>query len=179
MKLRMVYKGGPGSGHHGHKGRPGKVGGGLPEGAEDRTGLTKIDAHVKRVRQEEARQAQADMEEASRTRDAAGFVSARDKYAALQKPSWRQISNDLPEGLAYIVHDAIADLRENPGKTPASTFIDAVENQSYYGSRPSVVAARDRAWNYYKRYLAERGIPDIEEREYNQYNSSQNDDEED
>lgn len=30
MKLRAVYKGGPGSGHRGHLGRPGKVGGSLP-----------------------------------------------------------------------------------------------------------------------------------------------------
>lgn len=30
MKLRVRIKGGPGSGHHGHRGRPGKVGGSLP-----------------------------------------------------------------------------------------------------------------------------------------------------
>lgn len=30
MKLKLVHKGGPGSGHHGHKGRPGKRGGSLP-----------------------------------------------------------------------------------------------------------------------------------------------------
>jgi hypothetical protein len=30
MKLKFTYKGGPGSGHHGHAGIPGKVGGSLP-----------------------------------------------------------------------------------------------------------------------------------------------------
>lgn len=39
MKLKFVYKGGPGSGHHGHVGRPGLVGGGLPEGNVSQGGL--------------------------------------------------------------------------------------------------------------------------------------------
>ena len=30
MKLRMIYKGGDGSGHFNHEGRPGKHGGSLP-----------------------------------------------------------------------------------------------------------------------------------------------------
>ena len=30
MKLKFSYKGGTGSGHHGHAGRPGKVGGSVP-----------------------------------------------------------------------------------------------------------------------------------------------------
>lgn len=30
MKLKLVYKGGKGSGHHGHVGRPGKIGGSQP-----------------------------------------------------------------------------------------------------------------------------------------------------
>jgi hypothetical protein len=30
-KAIISFKGGPGSGHHGHRGRPGKVGGGLPD----------------------------------------------------------------------------------------------------------------------------------------------------
>lgn len=33
MKLKVVRKGGSGSGHYGHRGRPGLVGGGLPEGS--------------------------------------------------------------------------------------------------------------------------------------------------
>jgi len=32
MKGKLKYKGGPGSGHHGHSGIPGKVGGSLPSG---------------------------------------------------------------------------------------------------------------------------------------------------
>lgn len=46
----LIVKGGPGSGHHGHKGRPGKVGGSLPSGAgggtepqEYRVGITMDD----------------------------------------------------------------------------------------------------------------------------------------
>lgn len=30
MRLKLVYKGGKGSGHHGHQGRPGKLGGSTP-----------------------------------------------------------------------------------------------------------------------------------------------------
>ena len=33
MKVKFTYKGGHGSGHHGHAGRPGKVGGSLPQGS--------------------------------------------------------------------------------------------------------------------------------------------------
>lgn len=33
MIVKVVYKGGPGSGHHGHEGRPGKRGGSLPGGS--------------------------------------------------------------------------------------------------------------------------------------------------
>jgi len=32
MRIKLTYKGGPGSGHHGHSGRPGKVGGSAPSG---------------------------------------------------------------------------------------------------------------------------------------------------
>ena len=70
MKLRMVYKGGPGSGLHGHAGRPGKQGGSAPEGA----------AGASPNLEAKARQAQADMEEASRTRDAEGVLNALRKY---------------------------------------------------------------------------------------------------
>jgi len=34
---RAIYRGGPGSGHHGHKGRPGEVGGSLPSGKKKST----------------------------------------------------------------------------------------------------------------------------------------------
>jgi GNAT superfamily N-acetyltransferase len=33
-RVRGVFRGGPGSGHHGHEGRPGEVGGSLPAGAD-------------------------------------------------------------------------------------------------------------------------------------------------
>ena len=30
-KMRLIYKGGSGSGHYGHSGRPGEIGGSLPK----------------------------------------------------------------------------------------------------------------------------------------------------
>lgn len=39
-RVRDVFRGGPGSGHHGHEGRPGEVGGSLPEGVSADIGAT-------------------------------------------------------------------------------------------------------------------------------------------
>jgi len=44
MKIPHIERGGPGSGHHGHKGRPGEVGGSLPSGASGAPRLQGFDA---------------------------------------------------------------------------------------------------------------------------------------
>jgi hypothetical protein len=47
LRRISIRRGGPGSGHHGHRGRPGKVGGSLPSGQGyrviEKEGLTKVD----------------------------------------------------------------------------------------------------------------------------------------
>lgn len=70
MKLKFAYKGGPGSGFHGHQGRPGKQGGAAPAGSEAAIADQRAD-------EDKARAAQADMEEAARKRDAVGFLKAK------------------------------------------------------------------------------------------------------
>ncbi len=71
MKLTFRYKGGAGSGFHGHQGRPGKQGGSVPEGSPDMSNMTDYDKYQqgegKRRRAiEQADIARLDAEEASR-----------------------------------------------------------------------------------------------------------------
>lgn len=83
MKMKMIYKGGKGSGHFEHEGRPGKHGGSLP--SDEHHGKTDSDKRAERADKRKIRRAQADEEEAARRRDARGVAKARYEMSELRK----------------------------------------------------------------------------------------------
>ena len=110
MKAKFVYKGGPGSGHYGHGGRPGKQGGSLPgnesqgghdspftasEMSADARAMRRMTEELDRQRADEKkkRKAEGDLEEASRKRDAKGVLDAEHEM------SQTEIVNDAKRGL--------------------------------------------------------------------------------
>jgi hypothetical protein len=80
------------------------------------------------------------------------------------------------EGIAYVVCGALKDTKSHGDATQA--FIDSVENENYYGSKPEIVKQRNKALDIFKDQLKLiAGDHKFDEIKYQKYIKSQSDEE--
>jgi len=147
-KIMFRLKGGPGSGHKGHRGIPGIQGGSLPDdepSSNPHGGPTVADM--------------AEIQGGGKTLYHTDFVK-------------------LPgsnEGIAYVVDGALRGTRN--GGDAAQAFIDSVEDQNFYGNKPEIVKQRNKALDIFKDQLKRLGVK-FDDAKYQKYVNSQSDEEE-